>query len=212
MSNDIAKEVARLAEKLGVDRKRSIGEVADEIGVKPHVIRFWEENFSQIKPEHGSGGRRYYYNKQLDILRTIKKFLYEDGYTIAGLRKLLNKKNRGEFLERGEQEIEAMFGEDDYDAQDHEERASLDDFIDDEHEIAIDYDAVKNGGEPEMEELEDEEDNEINFSGVKINRDTKLLNFADINISNVDSKAKEEAARVLVRVKNNLENLKKILR
>lgn len=211
MSEDIAKEIARLAEKLGVDRRRTIGEVADELGVKPHVIRFWEENFAQIKPEHGAGGRRYYYNKQIDILRKIKKFLYEDGYTIAGLRKLLNKKNRAEFLARGEQEIEELLGEDGYDADDHEERASLDDFIDDEHEIAIDYDALKNGAQPEFEEAEDEEDNEINFSGVKINRDTKLLNFADINISNVDSKAKEEAARVLVRVKNNLENLKKIL-
>lgn len=212
MTNDIAKEIARLAEKLGVDRRRTIGEVADELGLKPHVIRFWEENFSQIKPEHGAGGRRYYYNKQLDILRKIKKFLYEDGYTIAGLRKLLSKKNRAEFLAHAEQEIEELLGEDGYDADDHEERASLDDFIDDEHEIAIDYDAVKNSAQPDLDEVEDEEDNEINFSGVKINRDTKLLNFADINISNVDSKAKEEAARVLVRVKNNLENLKKILK
>ncbi len=92
MPNDIAREVEKIAEDLGVDRKRSIGEVAKELKIKTHVIRFWEENFSQVKPEIGSGKRRYYYNKQLKILKRIKKFLYEEGYTIAGLQKLLSKR------------------------------------------------------------------------------------------------------------------------
>lgn len=207
MSDDIAKEIARLAEKLGVDRRRTIGEVAQELGVKPHVIRFWEENFSQIKPEHGAMGRRYYYNKQLSVLRQIKKFLHEDGYTIAALRKLLGKKNRDEILAQREYEIEALL-----DDEDHENRIALDDFIDDEHEIAIDYNYVKSGKKSEPEPQEEDEDEEINLSGVKINRDTKLLNFADVNISNADSKAKEEAARLLLKVKGSLENLRKILR
>lgn len=92
MPNNIAKEVEKIAEDLGIDRKRSIGEVAKDLKIKTHVIRFWEENFPQIKPEIGAGDRRYYYNKQLKILRRIKKFLYEEGYTIAGLKKLLGRK------------------------------------------------------------------------------------------------------------------------
>ncbi len=92
MTNEIAREVEKLAEEFGFDKKRSIGEVAHELGVEPHVIRFWEDNFAQIKPEIGKGGRRYYYNKQIAVLRRIKKFLYEEGYTIAGLQKLLKKR------------------------------------------------------------------------------------------------------------------------
>ena len=92
MLQNIAREVQKLADDLGVDRKRSIGEVAKELKVETHVIRFWEENFPQIKPEIGVGKRRYYYNKQLKILKRIKKFLYEEGYTVAGLQKLLKKR------------------------------------------------------------------------------------------------------------------------
>jgi len=89
---DIAKEIEKLADDLGIDRKRSIGEVAKELKVATHIIRFWEEKFPQIQPEIGNGKRRYYYNKQLKILKRIKKFLYEEGYTIAGLQKLLRKR------------------------------------------------------------------------------------------------------------------------
>ncbi|MSP34048.1 MAG: MerR family transcriptional regulator [Rickettsiales bacterium] len=92
MTNDIAREVEKLADDFGVDKKRSIGDVAHELGVEPHVIRFWEEQFPQIKPEIGKGSRRYYYNKQLKVLKKIKKFLHDDGYTIAGLQKLLKKR------------------------------------------------------------------------------------------------------------------------
>ena len=92
MTNDIAREVEKLADDFGIDKKRSIGEVAQELDVEPHVIRFWEEQFPQIKPEIGKGGRRYYYNKQLKVLKRIKKFLHDEGYTIAGLQKLLKRR------------------------------------------------------------------------------------------------------------------------
>jgi DNA-binding transcriptional MerR regulator len=92
MPNDIEREVQKLAEDLIIDRKRSIGEVAKELKVETHVVRFWEEKFSQIKPEIGAGKRRYYYNKQLKVLKRIKQFLYEEGYTINGLQKLLKKR------------------------------------------------------------------------------------------------------------------------
>lgn len=99
MTSDITRGVEKIAEELGIDRKRSIGEVAQELKIEPHVIRFWEENFPQIKPQIGAGKRRYYYNKQLKILRRIKKFLYEEGYTIAGLKKLLNRRKKDDSKE-----------------------------------------------------------------------------------------------------------------
>ena len=72
MPHNIAREVEKLADDLGMDRKRSIGEVAKELKIETHVIRFWEEKFPQIKPDIGAGKRRYYYNKQLKVLKRIK--------------------------------------------------------------------------------------------------------------------------------------------
>lgn len=91
---NIEAEIERLSEEFGVDRKRSIGEAAEEVGVETHVIRFWEEHFPQIKPDLGKGGRRSYYNKQVKMLRQIKKSLHEDGLTIAGLQKMLKKRKK----------------------------------------------------------------------------------------------------------------------
>jgi DNA-binding transcriptional MerR regulator len=99
MPNDIAREIEKLADDLGVDRKRSIGDVAKELNIETHIIRFWEEKFPQIKPEIGAGKRRYYYNKQLKVIKRIKKFLYEDGYTINGLQKLLKKRKADAYKE-----------------------------------------------------------------------------------------------------------------
>ncbi len=102
---NIARELERLSDDFGFDRKRSIGEVAEELGVETHVIRFWEEQFPQIRPETGKGGRRYYYNKQIKIVKNIKKFLHEDGYTIAGLQKLLKKRKQDGGNKEGDLDI-----------------------------------------------------------------------------------------------------------
>jgi DNA-binding transcriptional MerR regulator len=84
-----------------VDKKRSIGEAAREIGVPEHVLRFWEKEFvDYIKPSIGNGGRRYYYNDNITVLLTIKKYLYENGYTIKGLNNLF-KNNRIDLLDKG---------------------------------------------------------------------------------------------------------------
>ena len=99
MTEDIVHEVEKLADELGIDRKKSIGEVAKELKVETHVIRFWEENFPQIRPEIGVGKRRYYYNRQLKILKRIKRFLYEEGYTVAGLQKLLKRRKQDDYKE-----------------------------------------------------------------------------------------------------------------
>lgn len=77
-----------------IDKRRSIGLVAKEIGIQEHTIRFWETQFPQIKPTIGRGSRRYYFDKDIDILKKIQYFLHSEGYTIKGLQKLLsNKKN-----------------------------------------------------------------------------------------------------------------------
>lgn len=80
--------------KKKIDKKLSIGQVAKELEVQAHVIRFWETKFNQIQPEIGCGDRRYYLSKDVSVLKKIKHHLYDEGYTIAGLQKLFSgKKN-----------------------------------------------------------------------------------------------------------------------
>lgn len=68
---------------------RTISEAADLLGVPQHVLRFWETKFPQIRPMKRSGGRRYYGPGDIETLRTIQNFLYEQGYTIKGVQRLL---------------------------------------------------------------------------------------------------------------------------
>jgi len=68
---------------------RTISEVATELDVPPHVLRFWESKFPQIKPLKRGGGRRYYRPEDVELLRRIRELLYRDGYTIKGVQKLL---------------------------------------------------------------------------------------------------------------------------
>jgi DNA-binding transcriptional MerR regulator len=73
---------------------RTISEVATELDVPQHVLRFWESKFSQVRPLKRGGGRRYYRPEDIDLLRRIRSLLYEDGYTIKGVQRLL-KEGRG---------------------------------------------------------------------------------------------------------------------
>ena len=66
------------------------------MGVRAHVIRFWEEKFPQIKTEIGKGDRRYYFDAQMEVLQKIKSMLHDEGYTIAGLQKLLKKRKNSD--------------------------------------------------------------------------------------------------------------------
>ena len=70
---------------------RTISEVASEMDVPPHVLRFWETKFAQIKPLKRGGGRRYYRPEDIDLLRGIRELLYTEGYTIKGVQKLLRE-------------------------------------------------------------------------------------------------------------------------
>ena len=77
--------------KKSVNAFRTISEVATEMDLPQHVLRFWESKFSQIKPMKRGGGRRYYRPEDLAILRRIRTLLYEDGYTIKGVQKLFKE-------------------------------------------------------------------------------------------------------------------------
>ncbi len=70
---------------------RNISEVAAELDLPQHVLRFWESKFSQIKPIKRGGGRRYYRPEDLEVLKGIRTLLYEDGYTIKGVQKLFKE-------------------------------------------------------------------------------------------------------------------------
>ncbi len=71
---------------------RTISEVAAELGLPQHVLRFWESKFPQIKPLKRGGGRRYYRPEDIEMLIRIRDWLHKDGYTIKGVQKLLKGK------------------------------------------------------------------------------------------------------------------------
>ena len=71
---------------------RTIAEVAEELGIATHVLRFWETKFDQIKPMKRSGGRRYYRPDDVEIIKTIQHYLYHKRYTIEGVQKLFKEK------------------------------------------------------------------------------------------------------------------------
>jgi DNA-binding transcriptional MerR regulator len=73
------------------DAFRTISEVATDLDIPQHVLRFWETRFTQIKPMKRSGGRRYYRPDDVDLLRGIRRLLYGEGYTIRGVQRILKE-------------------------------------------------------------------------------------------------------------------------
>jgi len=73
------------------DAFRTISEVAADLDIPQHVLRFWETRFTQIKPMKRSGGRRYYRPDDVDLLRGIRRLLYGEGYTIRGVQRILKE-------------------------------------------------------------------------------------------------------------------------
>ena len=69
----------------------TIGEVSDLCGVKPHVLRYWEQEFTQLKPVKRRGNRRYYQHHEVLLIRRIRELLYEEGFTISGARNRLDE-------------------------------------------------------------------------------------------------------------------------
>jgi DNA-binding transcriptional MerR regulator len=81
----------------------TIGEVGDLCGVKPHVLRYWEQEFSQLRPMKRRGNRRYYQHHEVLMIRRIRELLYDQGFTISGAR---NKLQEQQALERDRKRTE----------------------------------------------------------------------------------------------------------
>jgi DNA-binding transcriptional MerR regulator len=71
----------------------TIGEVSELCGVKAHVLRYWEQEFSQLKPVKRGGNRRYYQHHEVLLIRRIRQLLYEEGFTISGARSRLDQQD-----------------------------------------------------------------------------------------------------------------------
>jgi DNA-binding transcriptional MerR regulator len=91
------------------DAFRTISEVAGELDLPRHVLRFWETRFPQIKPLKRAGGRRYYRPRDIEVLRAIKNLLYGQGYTIKGVQRVLKERGAGAFAAANESRSELSF-------------------------------------------------------------------------------------------------------
>jgi DNA-binding transcriptional MerR regulator len=99
-TGNFARRAAKSAEAF-----RTISEVAEELEVPQHVLRFWESRFPQVRPLKRAGGRRYYRPDDVALLRRIRQCLYDQGYTIKGVQKLLREGalKSGELVRAGTQ-------------------------------------------------------------------------------------------------------------
>ncbi|MAV75747.1 MAG: MerR family transcriptional regulator [Pseudomonadota bacterium] len=89
----------------------TIGEVSDLCAVKPHVLRYWEQEFPHLKPVKRRGNRRYYQRQDVIMIRQIRSLLYDQGYTIGGARLQLNGEKAKEDGSQSQQLLRQMIGE-----------------------------------------------------------------------------------------------------
>lgn len=93
------------------DAFRTISEVASELDVPQHVLRFWESKFTQIRPLKRGGGRRYYRPEDVDLLRGVRALLYSDGYTIKGVQKVFREQGVKFVSETGKGTVDSSLAE-----------------------------------------------------------------------------------------------------
>ena len=93
--------LGRVRPKKAPNAFRTISEVADELHIPQHVLRFWESKFSQVKPLKRAGGRRYYRPDDIDLLKGIRALLYNEGFTIKGVQKVLREQGAKQVAEIG---------------------------------------------------------------------------------------------------------------
>ena len=86
----------------------TIGEVSELCGVKPHVLRYWEQEFPQLKPVKRRGNRRYYQRHDVIMIRQIRSLLYEEGFTIGGARQRLSGEEAKEDVSQSQQIIRQL--------------------------------------------------------------------------------------------------------
>lgn len=89
MNDRVNKQELIVLPPIPAKRYFTIGEVSDLCGVKPHVLRYWEQEFTQLKPVKRRGNRRYYQHHEVLLIRRIRELLYEQGFTINGARNKL---------------------------------------------------------------------------------------------------------------------------
>jgi DNA-binding transcriptional MerR regulator len=92
MNERISKTELIVLPPIPAKRYFTIGEVSELCGVKPHVLRYWEQEFSQLKPVKRRGNRRYYQHHEVLLIRRIRELLYEQGFTISGARNKLDSR------------------------------------------------------------------------------------------------------------------------
>ena len=83
--------VRKTAEKIDFSELRAIGDVADSLGLPAHVLRFWETRFREIAPLKRAGGRRFYRPRDIELVDAIRRLLYDEGYTIKGVQRILKE-------------------------------------------------------------------------------------------------------------------------
>lgn len=93
------------------DAFRTISEVATDLDVPQHVLRFWESKFNQIRPLKRGGGRRYYRPEDVDLLRGVRALLYNDGYTIKGVQKVFREQGVKFVSETGKGTVDSSLAE-----------------------------------------------------------------------------------------------------
>ena len=89
----------------------TIGEVSELCLVKPHVLRYWEQEFPQLTPVKRRGNRRYYQRGDVQIIRSIRELLYEHGFTIGGARQKLDQNDSGDSTPENKQAVQQIIGE-----------------------------------------------------------------------------------------------------
>jgi DNA-binding transcriptional MerR regulator len=92
MNDRLSKSDLIVLPSIPAKRYFTIGEVSELCGVKPHVLRYWEQEFTQLKPVKRRGNRRYYQHHEVLLIRRIRELLYEQGFTISGARNKLDSR------------------------------------------------------------------------------------------------------------------------
>lgn len=93
MNERLVKSERAVLPPIPAKRYFTIGEVSELCGVKPHVLRYWEQEFTQLKPVKRRGNRRYYQHHEVLLIRRIRELLYEQGFTISGARNKLDSRS-----------------------------------------------------------------------------------------------------------------------
>ena len=93
---------------------RTISEVSKDLSLPQHVLRFWETKFIQIKPIKRGGGRRYYRPEDIELLKGIKYLLYNDGYTIRGVQKVIKENGTKKIISKNNENNDFTLNRDDY--------------------------------------------------------------------------------------------------